>query len=136
MALVGFIVVFLIIGAFSRAVRFGPPSAQAQMQYKSAATTEFATVLGLLYEEHRARDVLRYYVTAWKRRITALLGISRNAELPYIADELVRRELLSPAAKQSLTESLAALGESGVNDPEEYTRVVEAATQQIIKQLA
>ena len=38
------------------AIAIQAPSAQAQMQYKSAATTEFATVLGLLYEEHRARE--------------------------------------------------------------------------------
>lgn len=79
----------LVIGALSRSVRFGPPV--EEVPQNSAGLVEFASVLGLLCEEHHASSVLGHYLDAWKMRVESLFGISRKLPPLQMVHELIRR---------------------------------------------
>ena len=99
--------VLLVAFALVRAVRFGPPLPVAVPDH--AATAEFASVLGLLYREHNAAEVLGNYLEAWKKRIEQTFGISHRLSGAEIVSELAERRLLRGEKQQNVAAAMRRL---------------------------
>lgn len=82
----------VIVSTLSRAIRFGPPVQEAEN--KPATGTEFASVLGLLYREHKA-EVLMNYVKSWKKRAAKKYALSTHASAKQIIQDLERKKLIA-----------------------------------------
>lgn len=107
LVLIGLLVFLLITVASVRAVRFGPPTpAIAEV---SAATAEFASVLGLLYREHRAAEVLKYYVEAWRKRAAERFGLSQRLDCGLLLGELAQRGVINQTEHDSLAVTMSNL---------------------------
>jgi hypothetical protein len=125
-----FLVLALTLAALSRAIRFGPPRySREQLQAK---TSEFASVLGMLYRERRITDVLQYYREAWRLRLENQHGLSRNIEDARLVDAMRQKGIVSNQDSESVRKSLADLArESGVNNNQLEQSVV--ALEEILR---
>ncbi len=91
--LIGTLVAVLLLGALSRAVRFGPPTVIPEEPLSSSV--EFAGVLGMLYREHQAQEVLSYYVRSWRRRLSRIFGVASGLTHEKALGQLVEQGVIN-----------------------------------------
>lgn len=108
-----FFALILILATLSRAIRFGP--ALPEKEKKPALGTEFASVLGLLYHEHKAK-VLENYIQAWKTRAAKKYALSPHASTERIIDDLERKKIIAKGTSVHLYSALNTLKYSEDNN--------------------
>lgn len=110
---IAFFASILILAALSRAIRFGP--ALPEEEKNPALGTEFASVLGLLYHEHRAK-VLDNYIQAWKTRAAKKHALSPHASTERIIEDLERKKIIAKGISVQLHSALRTLKYSEDNN--------------------
>lgn len=93
----------LILATLSRAIRFGP--AVPEDEKSPALGTEFASVLGLLYHEHKAK-VLEHYIQTWKTRSARKFALSSRASAEMIIADLEQKNLIAKGTSKNLYSSV------------------------------
>ena len=100
----------LVLGAFSRAVRFGRPTPIPNVEAPPSA--EFTAVLGILYREHGAASVLRHYVRAWRMRVARRWGVQKRLSRDQAIDRLASMGVVGGGEREPLSQALALLGQA------------------------
>jgi hypothetical protein len=119
--LIGTLVGVLLLGALSRAVRFGPPTEVPEIPLSS--TVEFAGVLGMLYREHKAQEVLGCYIRSWRRRLSRRFGIALGLSHENALMQLVDKGMISSAQAKEATRYIFELENGAVSDSASEERV-------------
>ena len=93
--------------ALSQAARLGPALPHTGDQPPRAV--ECASALGLLYCEHEASEVLRFYLGSWEKRVACRTGVSDRLSVEAFVEELARLGTVSPDNAADLRSAAAAL---------------------------
>lgn len=122
---VAMLVLWMILGALSRAVRFGP--AVEEVPEPPAATEAYVSALGLLCFDHTAATALRRFAQGWRERVEAAYGISTGLSHGQCAANLVQRGLLPAERGNELARSLSLLetlpdGDTRIHDQGFWSR--------------
>ena len=105
--LLGCFFCWFLLGALSRATRFGPPTPRPETPM--AGSTDFVSVFGLLCAEHRTTSVLRSYAAAWRARIEKIHGISQKLKDAERVNQLTRRGIIPSRGADELLKHLGLL---------------------------
>jgi len=111
----------LLVITLSRAVRFGPARIKPLVQ--PSRQSEFIDVLSVLYEEHRAYQVLNSYLDGWKVRVERNFGIHRGYDNEERLRRLAGTGMLNAQGKDEVRAALRDI-ESG-NKLERGVQVIE-----------
>lgn len=117
----------LLVITLSRAVRFGP--ARGRGVVEPSRQSEFIDVLSLLYEEHKAYEVLHSYLEGWKVRVEHGFGIHRGYSNDERLQKLRGRGVIDAQGEEKVREALRDI-QSGLK-LERGVQVIEEIFHQV-----